>query len=191
MDLKKIDDGINGLRSSRKHYVAKTQELALAIMRHAKDHGDCSRALKLVLVCGKREQSLMINYFTAFSPINVVIGKEAKDNKCNLRKSDNKKYTPFDIDGAEAVHWLDFAKPKQPPKAYSLTSFREDMQKLIKRYEKLIKDGQADDADDIAADIAAFRTTAADRGKALKTPVREFTDLAEEALAASEWGKAA
>ena len=194
MDLKKIDDGINGLRTSRKHYVNKTQELALAIMRHAKEHGDCSRALRLALVCGKREQSLMVNYFTAFSPINVVVGKTTADNKCNLRKPDNKKYSDYNLDGAKAIHWLDFAKPKKPAKEFSLTSFREDMQKLIKKYETLVKEGKADDGDDIAEDIAAFRVTAADRGKAKNTPVRTsqtMTDLAEEALAASEWNKAA
>lgn len=194
MDLKKIDDGINGLRTSRKHYLAKTQELAIAIMQHAKDHGDCSRALKLTLVCGKREQGQMIAFFTAFSPINVVIGKTATENKCNLRKPDNKKFTNFDIDGAAAIHWLDYAKPKKPPKEFSLTTFREDLQKLIKRYETLVKEGKADDGEDIINDIAAFRLTAADRGKAKNTPVqipKTMTDLAEEALANSEWGKAA
>lgn len=187
MNLREIDNAIGGLRTSRKNYEAKTQEIALAIIRHAKDHGDCTRALRLCLVLGKREQSQMVNYLAAFSPIKVTLGKDATKHKVKFAERDSKTYNDFNIDGAEAIHWLAWGKPPKAPKEYSLTSFREDLQKLLKRYETMIKDGKVDDAEDVVEDIRAFRTTAADRGAAKKTPVR--TQLADEILAASSWGQ--
>ena len=189
MDLKSIDNGIRGIRSSRANYVKNTQTLGLAIIRHAKEHGDCSRALYLVRALGKKEQQQMIKWFAAFSPIKVTLGKTPKDDKYKFAERDAKTYNDFNIDGATAVHWLDFEKPKASPKEFNLNSFRTDLQKLLKRYETLIKDGKCDDGEDVVNDIRAFRDAAADRGKAKPTPVsKQFTDLAEEALAASSWG---
>lgn len=192
MQLAQIDTGIRGIKTSRANYVKNTQILALAIMRHAKEHGDCSRALYLVRAVGKKEQSQLIKWFMAFSPVKVTLGKTPKDDKYRFSEKDAKTYNDFNLEGAEAVHWLEYDKPKAPPKSFNLNSFRTDLQKLLKKYEAHIKAGECGDSADVDADIAAFRAAAADRGKAVPTPVvSELTDLAEEALAASSWGIAA
>jgi hypothetical protein len=134
----------------------------------------------------------MVQYFAAFSPIKVTLGKTPKDDKYKFAERDAKTYNDFNIDGAEAVHWLDYGKEKAPPKAFNLNSFRTDLQKVLKKYEDKIKAGECGDFDDVFKDIQAFRMTAADRGKEAPTPVdTSFTALADEVLNASSWKVAA
>jgi len=192
MLLNQIDSGIRGIRVSRANYNKNTQALALAIIRHAKEHGDCSRALYLTRALGKREQSQMVNYFAAFSPIKVTLGKTLKDDKYKFAERDAKTFNDFNLEGAELTHWLDYGKEKAPPKAFNLNSFRTDLQKVLKKYEDKIKAGECGDFDDVLNDIAAFRMAAADRGKVVPTPVTDgMTALADEVLASSSWGIAA
>lgn len=85
---------------------ALVQEIAVDIVRHAKEHNDCSEALNLVLAVPTQMRRSLILWFMAVSPIGVLI-RETGDNKVRFLKEDSPAYNKFDLDKAKAMNWWD------------------------------------------------------------------------------------
>jgi hypothetical protein len=98
MDLKAIDKNIVSIRKGGKAFNELVQSTIVGVMRHAKDHGDCTRALTLVLAIPEnfKMRAKVIEHFRAYSPI----GMNAKEGKVHIRKDQNAP--KWNIEGAEA-----------------------------------------------------------------------------------------
>ncbi|MAZ33870.1 MAG: hypothetical protein CMO06_15975 [Thalassospira sp.] len=121
-------------------------------------------------------RSQVVKWFTEISPINVKMGKTAADDKANLRKPEQNGYNAFNIDRARVLKWYELETPESAPKVYDLTSFREDVQKVLGRYAKMLEGDNAKitgaAADAIRADLAAFHEAIASNGQREQTPNR-------------------
>lgn len=106
MDLKQIDKGIRELKGIVENVNQRVQGLAVAIISHAKDHGDCSRALTLVNALPSTfRREFLIRFFRHFGSIGI----DVKGQKVRLISADTKGYRGFDVDGAKANNWYEAA----------------------------------------------------------------------------------
>lgn len=177
MNINQIRAAISGLNKRYVNANQQAQLIALAIVRHAKEHGDCSEAPRLVRALPPRLRNMMVGWFTNVSPIGIRMGKTAADDMVKLVQTSNKNYHPFDMAKAEANKWYDdpFAvNPAEKP-LDTLTDFRERIQKLFETTLKGIKDGKFDEryTADIEADVKALRDGLAGRTAVVPTPVKE------------------
>lgn len=159
LTLKQIDQRIKTLRKSGYTKVHENvQEVAVSIVSHANDTGDCSRARSLVRVVPASMRPLLVKWFSEVSPINVTIGKTANDDKVRLRKDSQKSYNPFNIEKAKAHNWWEnpFAveTPAKPLK--TLKDYYSGMEKMLERFKK-----EAEDEDKVQPEdsvrVLAFR----------------------------------
>lgn len=91
-------------------------ETALMILKHAKEHKDCSTAQGLINAMPQSARKLaLINWFHTYSPI--VVKDDAKWNS-KMHKEGTKLFVPFDVEGAEANPWYSMAEvmgAEKPP----------------------------------------------------------------------------
>ena len=136
--LKQIDANIKSIQNRYETVREKVQETALAIIEHAKDHGDCTRAVKLCRALPARERNSLIGWFSLYSPIGVRMGKTTKEDNCRFIKEDSKRYNIFNLDGAKANKWYDDpANENAAPKPLNtLDDFFKSMYANLDRVQK-------------------------------------------------------
>lgn len=181
--LKAIDGMIKGVAKGYAGVQNLTQEAAVAIVIHAKDFGDCSRAKALARAVPARERNSLIGWFSKYSPIGIKMGQVAKDDQVRFIKPESKNYNDFDVDGAKANMWWDDpagANPEPKP-LNTLSDFWDVVDKMIQREIKnAAKTG--DDAKYAEGDREKVLTQAAEARKLL-TKFRATTianDVIEE-----------
>lgn len=151
--------GIAWVRTTGKKFDATVHEIAVACLVHAKDHGDCTFALKLYNAMPKSGKRVaLIKWFDRYSPIAV----NPKDNKVGLRKVDAKAYMPFDIDGARAIPFFDMDKKNEDNELAALLGvgdFNDKVIKLADYFEGRVKAGKVKDEDKatVLAKVKAIR----------------------------------
>jgi hypothetical protein len=158
-----MDDGIKWIRSTGAKFDATVHAVAVAIMRHAKENGDCSRALKLVQAMPKSaRRAALINWFGHFSPINVTMAKEAKDCRVGLRKPDAKNYMPYDLDGASANPYFEWEKEPKVDTEFTSGELNTLILNMVKRVTTKLEEGKvaANDREAIEAKIASLKLAA-------------------------------
>lgn len=194
LTLKQIDSRISSLRKGGYSTVnEKVQEVAVSIVSHANDFNDCSRAPKLVRCVPPQMRPLLVAWFTNVSPINVNLGKTAKDDKVSLRKPfrDKKEtiatrnYNPFDIDKAKANLWSDNPFNAEPP-AQSLKSFNDIVESFSKRFTTMANMTKIDAGKIVPEDIADVQALRACMRDAMLTFVKNREEGAQEE-AAAKW----
>lgn len=164
-ELKAIDTKIASIRKRVGTLRTDIAACAVLIMAHAKEHGDCSRALRLVeVVPMASERVRLINWFKAFSPINVSWNAEASKRRVGYNKPDAKAYNDFNLDGAKANPYYDFGKSDDDETADMLDSAGANtfILRLADKMQKRIDKGEvaANDKDNVIAKIAALRQAA-------------------------------
>lgn len=162
---KGIDAGIAWVRATGKKFDGYVHLIACAIISHAKETGDCSRALKLVEAMPKSgRRSALIRWFTAFSPITVTFHPDVKKRRVGLRKVGMKNFNEFNIDGARENPYYEWDKSEENALAalLGLGDFNENVIRLADRMEKSITDGKVkpEDTDAMVAKVAALRQVA-------------------------------
>lgn len=128
-------------------------DTAVMIVDHAREHGDSTQALALCLAMPKSyRRSMLVNWFTLVSPINVNIPKET----VSLRKPDAKQYAFFDMDKANAVKWFELEPEKKETgePATLVTQVYDSFTSFIERMEKKIINAKDED-DAIKATLLA------------------------------------
>lgn len=161
MSLKKIDAAIIGIARNAETINETVQAVALAILAHAKEHGDCTRALRLVQALPKSfRRNLLITYFATYSPIGINVST----GKVGLHKEGSKLYRPFDLKTAATVKW--YNQPQQEAEDLpdtTLVDVREMVSKLVKRVQKKLDDADVanDDREAVANLIAQLNAAAA------------------------------
>lgn len=129
---KKTNPGVNGLKAIDA-LIAKVpgayakahdavQQAAVAIVEHAMNYGDCSRALTLVRTIPVNQARSLIIYFMTVSPIGVLLSKNKKDDKVRLLPDTSKAYNPFDMDKAKALSWWTMDADKAEKEAIEVFS---------------------------------------------------------------------
>lgn len=98
------------------------QSAAVAIVEHAMNYGDCSRALTLVRTIPVNQARSLIIYFMTVSPIGVLLSKSKKDDKVRLLQDTSKAYNPFDMDKAKALSWWTMDAEKAEKEAVDIFS---------------------------------------------------------------------
>lgn len=175
MELQEINRRIAGIKGRVSGARIAIQEVAVGIIEHANEHGDCTAAARLLRVMDPKNRPQAARYFTLFSPIKVVVGKTAAEDAARFRKVDQNGYNPFNIDGARAHNWWEVEGEKKPEATRDLNLFRSDFQKFVKRWEKAMSDGKVPEgeAESIKLDIAEFHKAALACGSRQNTPLRE------------------
>lgn len=164
-ELKAIDTKIASIRRRTTTLRADIAAVALLIMTHAKEHGDCSRALRIVeAVPQASERVKLINWFKAFSPINVSWNADASKRRVGYNKPTATSYNEFNLDGAKANVYYEFGKTDDEETAALLDGPGANtfILKLADRMQKRVDKGEvaANDKDNVIAKIAALRQAA-------------------------------
>lgn len=144
--LRTIDAGIKSVIGHYKKSQDKVQEIALAIMIHAQAYNDCSRAKLLCRAVPARERNSLIGWFSLYSPIGVVMGKTAAEDKGRFIKNTSKFYHDFDIDGAKANNWWDDplgVNPVNTKPLFHAADFFQMVEKMAERALKQASEGNA------------------------------------------------
>lgn len=160
MSLKKIDANLKLIATNAAKLNGRIHDTAVMIASHAKEHGDCTRALSLVKAMpASMRRSMLVEWFRTFTPIRVSLGND----KVGLLKADAKGFTAFDIPAGTARPFYDLAKDKPEAEDMTLADAIEAMERLVKRLQKSVDDGKvaANDSDAIVAKIASLKAVAA------------------------------
>lgn len=160
MSLKKIDIRIASIARNSTALNDQIHGTAVMILEHAKEHGDCTRALALVKAMpASMRRTMLVLWFNTFSPIRVV----EKNDKVGMLKADAKGFTDWDVEGAKAKPFYELAKNK--PEADDLTTegVNKAIASLIARLTKRIDEGKvaANDKDAVLKRIADLKVLAA------------------------------
>ena len=161
MDLKTINRRIKHIATSAARINEYIQETAVGIIIHAKEHGDCSAALRLVQAMPKSfRRGLLIDWFARYSPI----GMNVTGGKCGLHKPTSKAYNPFNVDGARMNMWFnqEQANEEDLPDT-TLADVKKGFESLAKRFQKKLDEGTIadNDRDEVIRYIAAAKELAA------------------------------
>lgn len=161
--LKLIDRNIAAVRRTGDKFNQLVHETAMAIARHAMEHGDCSRAQVLLhaMPASMRRTQLAL-WFHTYTPI-VVKEKEPGWNS-KMHKEGSKLFVPFDLDAGDAMPWYKLAEANAEGETKTLTfeQLVEMISGVAKRIEKkaddgAIEEGSIDAARNIARTLRALK----------------------------------
>jgi hypothetical protein len=178
MDLKEIDRNIKAVKRNGVAWNNLVHTTAVAILSHAQEHGDCTRALALVEAMPKStKRAALIEWFAEYSPI----GMNVKERKVRFHKPDAKAYNPFDVEKATDNPWFDreSAKKEDLPDT-TLEEAHKKLFKLAASFEKRLDDGEvaANDREAIAGVVADLKALAKKEYRKAKKAVAEQDKLA-------------
>lgn len=150
--LRDIDRNINQIRTLSRRLDPLIHETATAIMKHAKEHNDCSRAALLVDAMPKSARSnALMQWFLDFSPIIVQRVTDKNTGKAIVKaklakEGKSRHFKEYDIEGAQANPFYEY---KRESDFIVLDGAALDKQvvSLIKRLRDSVTTGKvADDA---------------------------------------------
>lgn len=172
LTLKQIDAHISAIRKSGAGLDAKIHETAVAVLIHGKEHGDVSRAAKLLDAMPRSVRaSALKTWFVTFSPVRF-----RDDGTSYLGgKADQRVWR---IEAANATPFYDL-KTNRDPVPFDI---EKALASVLNRYQKAIDDGRvienADRAKELAATVAKLGVIKEKEGKVVSY-------LAAEAKAAA------
>lgn len=151
MSLKVIDKNIKSVATNASKLNLLIHNTGILILEHAKEHGDCTRALSLVKAMpASMRKTMLVLWFSTYSPIRVM----EKNDKVGMLKDTAKGYTPFDIEAARETAFFDLAE-QNPEKTYDFKALVALVERLGKTIEKKIEDGKVPEEDKASAEAIA------------------------------------
>ena len=186
MSLKTIDKNIKTITTNAAKLNVLIHETAMLIMSHAKEHGDCSRALTLVnAMPASMRRTMLVAWFDKYSPIRVV----QTNNRVGILKATAKNYVEWNLEGAEAEPFYELAEAIPEKPALDFNALVEMVKRLGKTIEKKIEDGGVVDTDIESAKALARAVSGLKVDRVFKDDVTvkqdNTTELAAEVLAAA------
>lgn len=162
-NLKKINANIASIKRRSGALRATIAETAVMVIEHAKEHGNCTPALRLVeAVPMASERVKLVQWFTAFSPINVTWNADVTKRRVGLRLPDAKLFNEYNLDGAKANPYYDYGKSDDDQTADLLGAgdVNDMISKLVKRLRGRLERGEvaANDREAIAAKVTALQS---------------------------------
>jgi len=147
MTLKIIDRNVKRIVTNGQKLNVLIHETAVLIAEHAKQHGDCTRALALVKAMpASMRRTMLVLWFDTFTPIRVSL----TNDKVGMLKETAKTYVPFDIEGGKAKPFYELAE-ETPEKSYDFAALVKMVESLGKQIEKKIDEGKVKPTDTEAA----------------------------------------
>ena len=145
--LKNIDRNIRTITTNAAKLNMLIHETGIMVLEHAKEHGDCTRALALVKAMpASMRRTMLVLWFETYSPIRI---RQAND-KVGILKPAAKGYTDWNIEGAKATPFFALAEKNPEAKSYSFDDLVKMVERLSKQIEKKIADGEVPE-DDVAS----------------------------------------
>ena len=142
--LKNIDSNIKRITTNAKKLNELIHSTAIMVIQHAKEHGDCTRALALVKAMpASMRRTMLVLWFETYTPIRVKLN----DDKVGILKETAKNYVAWDIDGATATPFYELAEQNAEEKVYDYAALVAMVERLSKQIEKKIEAGAVPDAD--------------------------------------------
>ena len=121
-------------------------ETGLMVMRHAMAFNDCTGAARLVDALPKtHRRALIVRWFEMFSPI--IVEKKGDAMNAHLAKDGSPKYKKYDIDGATATRFDALPEVNNEPGLFTIEDLNDAIERLVKRAERLLKDGKVAEQD--------------------------------------------
>jgi hypothetical protein len=156
MTLKKIDGNIKRVVTNGQKLNVLIHETAVLIANHAKEHGDCTRALTLVKAMpASMRRTMLIKWFDTFTPIRVLLAAD----KVGILKDTAKTFVPFDVEAGDAKPFYELAE-ETPEKEYSFDKLVAMVEQLGKAIEKKVEAGKVP-ANDVAGALSIAETVKA------------------------------
>lgn len=150
--LKNIDRNIRTITTNAAKLNMLIHETGVMVLEHAKEHGDCTRALALVKAMpASMRRTMLVLWFETYSPIRI---REAND-KVGILKEAAKGYTDWDIEGAKETPFFELAN-QNPEKSYSFEDLVKMVERLSKQIEKKIEEGKVPEGDVASAQALAI-----------------------------------
>lgn len=157
--LKAIDAKLRLIAASGEKFNAHVHQACIMIATHAKEHGDCTRALALCFAMpASVRRTMVVQWFDTYTPIRVVI----KNDKVGMLKETQKGFTPFDLEAGNATPWHKLAEDSPEEKMLDFAALCKLVEALGKRIEKKIEDGKVppedvESAKAIARNVAGLK----------------------------------
>lgn len=141
MNLQQIDAGIKKLPKMAAEVDQFVQELAVAILVHAKDHGDTTRALALVNALPRSyRREMLVNWFAYFGPVGI----DVRGGKTKMIQKTSNRYREFNIDAARANPWFNPesvpANNRPEPVSNTLLEFQNNIVNFADRLERQLNE---------------------------------------------------
>jgi len=134
----KIKSNITRITTNAVKLNGLIHETAMLIMKHAKEHGDCSQAQDLVMAMpASMRRTMLIQWFSLYSPI---VTKNDATFKSKLRLSDNNLFVDFNLEGAEATPFWQIANETPESKPMTYDEAVAFVARLAKRFDKELKE---------------------------------------------------
>lgn len=154
--LTEIDANIVSVARNAKDLNTLIHVTAMMIINHAKEHGDCSRAQKLLFALpASMRRTMLEQWFHTYTPI-VVRHKEPTWNSA-LRKPTDKKYVEWNIEGADAEPFYQLAEATPEATVKTFAELVKMFEALGKRIDKMIEKGEVVEDDMLSAQSMALQ----------------------------------
>jgi len=117
-------------------------ETAMMILKHAKEHKDCSTAQGLVMALpASMRREMLIMWFAKFSPIVV---KNSDDWASRMHKEGEKLYVPFNLEEAEATPFYVLAEQNKERPPFDVKALIKLVEQGPNRLQKMLDDGNVE-----------------------------------------------
>jgi hypothetical protein len=147
MSLKIIDKNIRTITTNANKLNILIHETAMLVANHAKEHGDCTRALTLVKAMpASMRRTMLVMWFDTFTPIRVVL----VNDKVGIAKENTKLFKPWDLELGNETPFYTLAEQNPEGKEMDFDKIVALIAGLAKRIEKQADDGKVKE-DDIAS----------------------------------------
>jgi len=182
MSLKTIDKNIKTITTNAAKLNILIHDTAMLIMSHAKEHGDCSRALTLAnAMPASMRRTMLVAWFDKYSPIRVI----QANNKVGILKPTAKTYVEWNLEGAAAEPFYELAEAVPEKPALDFNALMQMVQRLSKQIEKKIEEGAIVDEDiesakAVARAVAGLKVERVHVQDNEKKVERPLTDLAAQ-----------
>lgn len=187
--LKTIDKNIKTITTNAAKLNRLIHDTGMMIMRHAQEHGDCTRALTLVRAMpASMRRTMLVAWFDKYSPIRVLLSDKNSD-RVGILKKDAKNYVEWNLEGAEAEPFYEIAEATPEKPALDFEALLAMVQRLAKQIDKKVEEGAVLDKDVESAKALARAVSGLKVSRVSATPVNDAepktTSLAEEIKAAA------
>ena len=144
MSLKKIDAQIKRITTNAQKLNVLIHDVGMMILEHAREHGDCTRALALVKAMpASHRRTMLVAWFDKYSPIRVILSND----KVGMLKDSAKGFVAFNLDGAAAEPFYLIAEATPEAKPFDLAAMIRFVEQTAKRIEKQVEEGRVSEQD--------------------------------------------
>lgn len=176
-----VNAAIRTVRTTGEKYNKAVQTAIILVIQHADTYGDCTGAARLLEAMPRsNRRSLVIAHFAEYSPINVRKDKDGNGFTASLRKADDTKYRPFNVEGVTANNWWERKEAETLPDVITYQTIVDDFDKFCesekRKGDKVRAEADAMDEgpakDNRMADAHAIYDFVADLRKAFKSAAK-------------------